>query len=263
MDDFPKIIWMLWLQGWDNAPRIVQACRRSWELNNPDWTIQLLDQRNIAEFIENRDTLRALDPNQPPEACSDRLRIALLAQNGGIWADATTYCLRPLNDWVFDALKTGFFAFDRPGPDRLISSWFLAAVPNNYLIQRWAESTLEYWNGRAERDHYFWFHYLFGTECVKNKHFKAIYDQMPKLSADGPHYYVPQNKRLRAPLKESDKLILAGHETPLLKLSHKLRGGSTSEKFPIRFILKIYYMLYGDRFPRNSVAEYLCRLSNV
>jgi Capsular polysaccharide synthesis protein len=243
MHDFPKIIWMLWLQGWQLAPRIVQACRRSWEINNPDWDIHYLDRLNVAYLIDNCRVRAALDDlDQPAEACSDRLRIALLAQHGGVWVDATTYCLRPLSDWLFEVLESGFFAFDRPGADRLLSSWFLAAKSDNYIVQRWAERTLEYWEGRRYRHHYFWFHYLFGTEYEKDQAFRIIYDKIPKISAAGPHYYVPQNVALWAPLTERDEQVISGIETPLLKLSHRLPQGE---------------------YPTGSVADYLCKRLSV
>lgn len=239
MPDLPEVIWMLWLQGWDRAPRIVRACRQSWEANNPDWTIHCLDRLNVVKFVANRDILAALiDPDQPPEATSDRLRIALLAQHGGVWADATTYCLRPLNDWLFEVLDSGFFAFDRPTSDRLLSSWFLAAKPANYLVQKWAERTREYWEGRQQRDHYFWFHYLFEVEYENDAAFRLTYDKTPKISATGPHCYVPQDVLLFCSLTERDKDVLAGKDTPLLKLSHHLSA---------------------EEYPAGSIADYLCR----
>jgi len=80
---------MLWLQGWERAPRLVQACRRSWEVNNNDWTIRYLDRSHAADFIDDSEARAALDdPDQPPEATSDRLRMSLLAQHGGVWVDA-------------------------------------------------------------------------------------------------------------------------------------------------------------------------------
>src|SRR5277367_5922621 len=100
MRELPKIIWMLWLQGWDHAPRMVQACRRSWEVHNPDWTIHCLDRQTVGQFIDDCISRTAIDDlDQPPEACSDRVRITLLGQYGGVWVDATTYCLSPLNGW--------------------------------------------------------------------------------------------------------------------------------------------------------------------
>jgi hypothetical protein len=243
MNGLPKIIWMLWLQGWERAPRIVQACRRSWEINNPDWTIHCLNRRNVTDFIDHYEARGAVDDfDQPPEACSDRLRIALLAQHGGVWADATTYCLRPLNSWLFGVLPSGFFAFDRPAPDRLLSSWFLAATCDNYVIKRWAENTVEYWVSRKQRDHYFWFHYLFGAEYDINPAFRSIYDKMPKISADGPHYFIPQHVKLWAPLVESDRIVIEDANSPILKLSHKLPDGG---------------------YPKGSVADYFCKRNEL
>ena len=42
-----KTIWLLWLQGWDNAPWLVKEVAKSWQLNNPDWKIRLLTNQNI------------------------------------------------------------------------------------------------------------------------------------------------------------------------------------------------------------------------
>lgn len=237
-ESLPKTIWMLWLQGWDRAPRIVKACRRSWECRNPGWTVRCLDATSAAAFIGDREACAALDhAGLPPEACSDRLRIALLAQHGGVWADATTYCLQPLDAWLPDVVGAGFFAFHRPGPDRLISSWFLAATRNNGLVQRWSESTAAYWRGRTERDHYFWFHYLFGAECETDPAFLSAYEAMPKVSADGPHAFVPQDVRLWATATERDKRMVEFATEPLLKLSHRLPS---------------------VEYPPGSVAAWLC-----
>lgn len=47
----PRIIWMLWLQGYKNAPFLVQKCYESVKSRNPDWTIVLLDEQNVRDFI--------------------------------------------------------------------------------------------------------------------------------------------------------------------------------------------------------------------
>jgi hypothetical protein len=238
MHGLPKIIWMLWLQGWDRAPRLVQACLHSWKVNNPDWTIHHLNRLNVADFIDNQEARAALDDlDQPHEACSDRLRIAILAQHGGVWVDATTYCLHPLDDWLFDVLGSGFFAFDRPGSDRMLSSWFLAVKPGNYIARTWAERTLEYWEGRKHRHHYFWFHYLFGIEYENDMNFRLVYDNTSKISAAGPHYYIPYDPKLFAPFTERDRHIIAGIDAPLLKLTHRLPQAE---------------------YPAGSVAAHLC-----
>ena len=128
----PRTIWALWLQGWEEAPEIVRACRATWESLNPGWSFRPLTRASLSALL-GPDALRCVSGARelPPEALSDVVRIALLKRYGGVWADSTTYCLRPLDAWLPGATTSGFFAFAKPGPDRMISSWFLAAAPGN------------------------------------------------------------------------------------------------------------------------------------
>jgi hypothetical protein len=211
----PKKIWILWLQGLDNAPLLVRNCYASWVKQNSGWEIILLDENNIRNYLPK------IHPNITNQALSDILRINLLADHGGVWVDATCFCTKPLDEWLSVNMTTGFFAFERPGPDRMISSWFLAAVKGNYLISAYRVKVNTYWeqnphlsyiadskwrwiNKRLEsRDRsiwfgaiatkifkvypYFWFHFLFEYIYLRDKIFKEIWDATPKISADIPH----------------------------------------------------------------------------
>ena len=42
-----KTIWILWLQGWENAPWLQQRVAESWIKNNPDWSIKLINEEVI------------------------------------------------------------------------------------------------------------------------------------------------------------------------------------------------------------------------
>jgi Capsular polysaccharide synthesis protein len=211
----PKKIWFLWLQGLDNAPLLVRKCYESWGKHNPDWELILLDESNIKvymPFAYERITKQAL---------SDVLRINLLGEYGGVWADATCFCTKPLDEWLPEYMSTGFFAFDRPGPDRMVSSWFLAATRYNYIAStyklkvnayrhdnpgmqfvetsrwRFLNKQLAKMNRRVWFSDlttkilkvypYFWFHFLFEQIYLHDKNFKEMWDATPKISADIPH----------------------------------------------------------------------------
>lgn len=221
-DVVPKIIWMLWLQGWQNAPEIVRACFKTWEAHNPDWTIHALDAASLPEYLEMAELKAVVDGKDVPhEAYSDLIRIALLERYGGVWADGTVYCLKPLDAWLPEKCPAGFFAFAKPGPDRMLSSWFLAATKGNYLVREWRRQSMEYWKQHTQRHHYFWFHYLFAESYTADKNFRAVWDATPVWSADGPHHYAPY-KALSAPVSTSDYLLAETAPTPVLKLTHKL-----------------------------------------
>lgn len=151
MEELPRKIWFLWMQGLPAAPRVVRDCHESWVAANPGWEVMVLDKTNIGDHIQTDFELGQLK-QLPLNQKADLIRLDLLAQYGGVWADATCYCMRPLDDWLGEAMASGFFAFRRPGPDRLISSWFLAARPAHVLITRWYAMMLSYWGGHSFRN---------------------------------------------------------------------------------------------------------------
>ncbi len=179
-----KIIWVLWFQGWETAPWLVRKCLASWQVHNPGWDVRALDARTLQVYIELPDfDGRTIGP----AALSDIIRIGLLREYGGVWVDATVVCHRPLDAWLPAVMDEGFFAFDRPAPDRLLSSWFLAAAEDNAIVARWHAATLDYWRRHQSADTYFWFHYLFGTIHDRHPEVRDSWDRVPRISADGPH----------------------------------------------------------------------------
>lgn len=213
---------MLWLQGWENAPPIVQACLRTWTHHNPDWQVRCLDAGTLDSILAPSEQVPTSLRYIPAAAKSDLIRIALLRKFGGVWVDATVYCLKPLDAWLPEAMPGGFFAFERPAPDRMVASWFLAAEQPNEIVSRWYEACQAYWRWRFRRSHYFWFHYLFADIYAEHAAVKALWDATPKISADLPHYMTPYKERLPAPCDPEDAAFLDGSRTPLLKLTHKV-----------------------------------------
>ena len=135
-NNIPKKLFMYWHQGWNNAPDMVKRCAASWQRHNAAWDINLLDSVTVREKVKLPAALKTL--NLPLPALSDVIRICLLKKYGGVWTDATLWCVRPLDDWIDPVCaSTGFFAYDKPGPDRPISSWFLAASRDCRIVDIW------------------------------------------------------------------------------------------------------------------------------
>jgi len=139
-DTIPKIVWIYWAQGLDEAPPVVQRCIASWRAANPDWDLQVLDRDAAGALVDLSDLPAAL----PRRHEADFLRLRLLERFGGIWADATVFCHRPLQDWLPLLAGSGFFVFRDPGPDRWLSTWFIAAAPGHPLIAAWVRQYGEY-----------------------------------------------------------------------------------------------------------------------
>lgn len=219
--DVTRVVWMLWLQGWDRAPELVRSCAQTWRRLNPGWTVRLLDRAALADVLPDDALAHVAGKTLEPEAWSDVVRLELLARYGGVWVDATVYCLRPLDEWLPPRLTAGFFAFERPVPDRMLSSWFLAAVQGSGIVQRWRRAARDYWAARASRDEYFWVHRLFAECHASDPGFQADWAAVPTLSAVGPHWFQPYETRLTARPTADDETFLKNPDVPLIKLSHR------------------------------------------
>ena len=65
MDGFNKTIWLIWFQGWDNAPEIAERCLDSWRYYNPEWTIVLLDDTNYKDYCKIDEVARLVQTVEP------------------------------------------------------------------------------------------------------------------------------------------------------------------------------------------------------
>ena len=279
-----KIIWILWLQGWQAAPRVAHACLSSWQKYNPDWEIRAVSFDEIRFLIELPDLSGA---KITPASFSDLVRLYLLKEYGGIWVDATVLCRRPLDSWIWPFLTEGFFAFSKPCEGRELSSWFLAAErPCHPVVSAWHECVRTYWRHRSQAHDYFWVHHLFASLCASNVDVKQRWDRVPKCSAIPPHRaqalgldhdhvealtelenesspVLKLTHRIDPALFERDCLLsrlLAGLPKPLLPLSHSTQQSSyESVDFEIAG-LTVSTENLGDHIQINSANSLLRRL---
>ena len=188
----PKMIWIYWDRGEENAPELVQDCISSWRTHNPSWDIRVLNSDNAAQAVD-----LPHDPSKlPVQSYADLLRLRLLRQHGGVWADATTYCLAPLDDWLPVVAQRGFFAFTWtkndawliwPGVRRTMTNWFLASEPDGQFISLWEKASFTYWEGRVRPHNYFWPHIMLDYLFLTSRSFRHSFDEIPKIGCFGPH----------------------------------------------------------------------------
>ena len=188
----PRVIWIYWDQGLASAPDLVQACVARWQDCHPGWTVHVLDRQTLGAHI----TMPPLPDSIQKAHFADVLRTRLLAEHGGVWVDATTWCSLPLDHWLPAAAQAGMFVYtwtdaDRPfierSQPRILGNWFIAAAKGNHLIRQWDRVTREYWAVRDATDNYFWHadavDYLITHDPVS----RAVWDRMPQFGAVPPH----------------------------------------------------------------------------
>jgi hypothetical protein len=174
---------MYWHDGWDNAPEIAKLCRRSWEVRNPGYAVHALDYSSLPRVLP--------DPLVHYEATAlnsfaNRVRLRLLKAHGGVWADATNFCIRPVDSWIHDRVSpSGFFAFNLPNAERSIATWFLAATKTSPLIVAWDDLLTLYFDHIVQEQRpvhaYFFFPYVFDFMLAENALLRAQWDAVPKL----------------------------------------------------------------------------------
>ena len=112
MDARVRKIWLLWWTGWDHAPSLIKECAASWIEVNPSWSVELLDRTTVDATVNI--SLPAAQwawmKQHRQAAASDVARLALMAQRGGVYADATEYCFQPCDAWVNRLLRRSGFA---------------------------------------------------------------------------------------------------------------------------------------------------------
>ncbi len=254
----PRVIWMYWEQGLDNAPEVVKKCFESWHEQNPGWNVVMLDKASASEYVDLGSLIGANYGRLTVQKRSNLLRLNLLARYGGVWADATCFCNQPLDGWIHDYMKSGFFVFRDPGRGRIMSSWFMAALPGNHLVSSFGHQHNEYWRTNSFPDQktkfrkflvrlfrvmigkhtdrqdywlsflarrilrihpYFIIHYHFAYHVRRDKQSKMIWDHIPYFNA-GPAKIL--RKRLLG-VEMSSKVQNASAEaiSPMSKLTWK------------------------------------------
>lgn len=161
-----KTVWIYWDKGWENMPPLAKLSFDSWRRKNPGWTIRFLDLPEALELTDIDPAIVAKD--MLPAHLADLIRLELLTQFGGVWADATTFCVSPLDDWLFKAMPFGFFAFTVT-EQNTVANWFIAAEKGNLIVKAWRDMAYSYWSCAQKATAYFMYYDLFSLAMIMNK----------------------------------------------------------------------------------------------
>ncbi|MGZ2411232.1 capsular polysaccharide synthesis protein [Sphingomonas sp. F9_3S_D5_B_2] len=216
LSTFPRVIHLYWDQGFDGAPDIVSTCVESWRERNPGWTLRFWDAA-AAEQLVSRSSLPAGLKTTP---YSDMLRTEILHRHGGVWADSTVYCLRPLDSWLLHIMcQTDFFAFSRPGPDRAMATWFLAARAGSNVAGELSAAVRRFWSRQDQPTRvYHWYQYIFEYLERTSASFRKAWATAPKISPAG--MLMVQGRLVSGATPTEEELEL-WRAMPMQKLTYK------------------------------------------
>lgn len=185
-------IWILWLQGEENAPPIVKACINSIRKYWANKKIVVLSNENISQyislpyFIEEKYKQRVFGAAH----YSDLLRTELLYRYGGIWIDSTVLCTS--NSVPQSIFRAPLFVYQKIDLTRLdinptiCSSWFIAAKKNCKIISLTRKLLFEYWNKHSTLCNYFLFHICF---TLASRKYDEEWSKVPVFNNQSPHTF--------------------------------------------------------------------------
>lgn len=188
--EFEKKIWICWLQGYDEAPAFVKACINSIRSQAEGFEVVILTESNIDEYVKLPEhIIRKYQQGKISRThFSDILRISILCERGGIWADSTVLCT---DGTFFDSLlKYPLFVFKvldltRQDTNSIVaSSWFISSFANSSILNLTRDLLYKYWEKHDYLVNYFVFHVFFTLATQK---YPEEWEKIPMFENLAPH----------------------------------------------------------------------------
>lgn len=231
----PDIIWLCWLQGYENAPLIVRKCKETVCEHNPNSRIIIIDNSNVDDYVSIPQHIKDKhDKGIIPHAhYSDFIRISLLAKYGGTWIDSTFYATDKVPDYI---TKSDLFFFQTEYVGKVYGGCsLLSATKNNPIIIQQKALLSEYWKQENRLVSYSIFHLFWTMVINNNKDNMNCWERIP---------FIPtlNNTLLQMELFKPfsmDRFEQIKALTPLHKLTYKFPEESTQlENTFYKFIIQ-------------------------
>lgn len=177
------IIWVFWWQGYEAAPVLVKKCIESVRKNAGTHTVILLTKDNWQTYADIPEYIikKVSEGNISLTHFSDILRMALLADHGGLWLDATIFVSQSIPDYCF---TLPYFSIHYKDSSSKITQgrWtgFCQGACRNSIIQCFCRDIFfEYWKKYARLADYFFIDYTMLCGYKNIPAFKQLVDSVP------------------------------------------------------------------------------------
>lgn len=182
-------VWVMWLQGMDNAPEIVKKCIASQKKHMPDKKFVFLDKDNISDYVQLPDYIgrkwkKGIIGNAQ---YSDLVRNELLIKYGGYWIDSTVFftdnnLIKEIDELPLFMFSYYYFGFN---PEVMeLNNWFIHSCTNNNMLCLLQKMLLEYWKDYNYAANYYIYHIF---ESIVNDFYEKEYADMPIISQAQAH----------------------------------------------------------------------------
>lgn len=173
-------VWILWFQGIDNAPPLVQNCVRSIEKNIPPdkAELRIITMDNMGRYVNLPDWIvrKFGEGKISLTHLSDIIRFGLLYRYGGMWMDATYFMTAPFDEsiWNPDVFYTPRMSHARWRADVTQGRWSMNLIKGkagNVLFQFVMNAWYWYWKMEDKLVDYYQTDFFFAE----------VYDKLPTV----------------------------------------------------------------------------------
>ena len=224
-DEYPSDkIWTVWLQGYDYAPELSKVCISSVLNAFGEDRVTIITLDNIENYIHIPEHIiqKWKDGKISYVHLADYIQIALLAQYGGTWFDATVLVMNTTIPDYF--MNSPFFVFSNEyrNTPLNISSWFMSSYANSKLLNAVKKLLEEYWMHENGTLHYLILHMFVKIVCDQ---YPELWKAVPKFSNIQSHALTYE---IFEPFRE-ERINQIAQMCPIQKLSNKFAMPMTIE----------------------------------
>lgn len=131
-------------------PALVRGCLQSWKRLNPRHTVVVLTMDTVNDYVDGwptlaRDAIVNTEGGNPQpggafesvQKLSNWVRLTVLQRFGGVWVDASSFCVSPLEQWVDRDPRKLTLWTQRSNPN-ILENWAIASPsPHHPIIVAW------------------------------------------------------------------------------------------------------------------------------
>ena len=174
----PKIIHQIWIGDKSKQPTELM---KTWESMNPTWEYKLWTEENIPELFNKNQ----YDKMRQYCGKADIVRYELLYRYGGVYIDADSECINPLDDFFTEHDSFAVYENEQHKPG-LIANGYMGSIQYNKLILYLMYKIYKCTNINVNQP---WL--ITGPQLLTNTINELCYD---KCKIYPSHYFIPEYK---------------------------------------------------------------------
>jgi len=177
----PKKLHFIWI---GDESKIPFGCINTWTEKNRGYITTLWTNQTLRpEKWQNWDKIQDMLDKKDYAGASDVMRYEILYNEGGIYIDADSYCVKPLEDWLLDC--EAFTAWEQERVrNNLLSNGFIGGVPKAEI---WRECIHRVSKADCKAKELAWL--ITGPMLLTH----AYFETQANLTIYPSHYFLPEH----------------------------------------------------------------------